>query len=131
METKKGKSMATPTIDIGISAAEREKIAGGLSALLADSYTLYLMTHKPDLGIKSPYELTEAQYKASLELLRAQRKLVGRYWHDAFIQIDDFKNEGVVASGSWPFQVTCSRARINRSHRWSRTRVSPGGPTRP
>ncbi|HQY45072.1 MAG TPA: spermidine/putrescine ABC transporter substrate-binding protein, partial [Paracoccaceae bacterium] len=30
---------------------------------------------------------------------------VGRYWHDAFIQIDDFKNEGVVASGSWPFQV--------------------------
>ena len=23
----------------------------------------------------------------------------------AFIQMDDFKNEGVVASGSWPFQV--------------------------
>jgi putative spermidine/putrescine transport system substrate-binding protein len=30
---------------------------------------------------------------------------VSRYWHDAFIQIDDFKNEGMVASGSWPFQV--------------------------
>ncbi|MBR1190587.1 ABC transporter substrate-binding protein [Bradyrhizobium sp. AUGA SZCCT0160] len=71
---------------------------------IADA-ALYLMTHKPDLGIKSPYELNDAQYKASLELLRAQRKLVGRYWHDAFIQIDDFKNEGVVASGSWPFQV--------------------------
>ena len=66
---------------------------------------LYLMTHKPDLGIKSPYELNEDQYKAALDLLREQRKLVGRYWHDAFIQIDDFKNEGVVASGSWPFQV--------------------------
>ena len=34
----------TPTIDIGIKAKEREKIAKGLSALLADSYTLYLMT---------------------------------------------------------------------------------------
>ncbi|RST87166.1 extracellular solute-binding protein [Aquibium carbonis] len=66
---------------------------------------LYLMTHKPDLGITSPYELNEDQYKAALELLREQRKLVGRYWHDAFIQIDDFKNEGVVASGTWPFQV--------------------------
>ena len=65
----------------------------------------YLMTHKPELGIKNPYELNADQYKAALDLLRQQRKLVSRYWHDAFIQIDDFKNEGVVASGSWPFQV--------------------------
>src|SRR5689334_11625013 len=71
---------------------------------IADA-ALYLMKHKPDLGIKDPYELTEDQYKAALELLRAQRKLVGRYWHDAMIQIDDFKNEGVAASSSWPFQV--------------------------
>jgi putative spermidine/putrescine transport system substrate-binding protein len=70
----------------------------------------YLMTHQPDLGIKSPYELNEDQYKAALDLLRGQRKLVGRYWHDAFIQIDDFKNEGVVASGSWPFQVNLLKA---------------------
>ncbi len=65
----------------------------------------YLMTHKPELGIISPYELNEDQYKAALDLLRVQRTLVSRYWHDAFIQMDDFKNEGVVASGSWPFQV--------------------------
>lgn len=65
----------------------------------------YLMYHRKELGIKNPYELNEEQYKAALDLLRAQRKLVSRYWHDAFIQMDDFKNEGVVASGSWPFQV--------------------------
>ncbi|MBW8640444.1 ABC transporter substrate-binding protein [Hoeflea sp. WL0058] len=65
----------------------------------------YLMHHNPDLGIKSPYELNQEQYDAALNLLRQQRELVARYWHDAFIQIDDFKNEGVVASGSWPFQV--------------------------
>ncbi|MHA6687419.1 ABC transporter substrate-binding protein [Mesorhizobium sp. A556] len=65
----------------------------------------YLMAHKPELGIKDPYELNEDQYKAALDLLRVQRTLVGRYWHDAMIQVDDFKNEGVVASGSWPFQV--------------------------
>jgi putative spermidine/putrescine transport system substrate-binding protein len=65
----------------------------------------YLMFHKPELGIKNPYELNADQYKAALDLLRQQRTLVSRYWHDAFIQMDDFKNEGVVASGSWPFQV--------------------------
>ncbi|QLF71512.1 ABC transporter substrate-binding protein (plasmid) [Peteryoungia desertarenae] len=70
----------------------------------------YLMFHKPELGIKDPYELNEDQYKAALDLLRVQRTLVSRYWHDAFIQIDDFKNEGVVASGSWPFQVNLLKA---------------------
>ena len=70
----------------------------------------YLMFHKPELGITNPYELNEDQYKAALDLLRGQRELVSRYWHDAFIQIDDFKNEGVVASGSWPFQVNLLKA---------------------
>ena len=71
---------------------------------IADA-ALYLMKHKPELGIKDPYELNEDQYKAALELLRTQRKIVSKYWHDAFVQIDDFTNEGFVASSSWPFQV--------------------------
>ena len=32
-------------INLGISDADRERIAAGLSNLLADSYTLYLKTH--------------------------------------------------------------------------------------
>ena len=70
---------------------------------IADA-AMYLMTHQPELGIESPYELNQDQYNAALDLLRVQRTLVSRYWHDAFIQIDDFKNEGMAASGSWPFQ---------------------------
>jgi putative spermidine/putrescine transport system substrate-binding protein len=66
---------------------------------------LYLKFHKPELGIKDPYSLNRDQFNAALNLLRQQRTLVSRYWHDAFVQMDDFKNEGVVASGSWPFQV--------------------------
>lgn len=65
----------------------------------------YLMVNSPELGITSPYELNAEQYAAALDLLREQRTIVSRYWHDAFIQMDDFTNEGVVASGSWPFQV--------------------------
>jgi hypothetical protein len=69
---------------------------------IADA-ALYLKKHRPELKIEDPYSLDEEQYKAALELLRGQRKIVGRYWHDAFVQIDDFTNEGVVASSSWPF----------------------------
>jgi putative spermidine/putrescine transport system substrate-binding protein len=76
---------------------------------IADA-ALYLMSHRPELGIKSPYELNDEQYKAALDLLRQQREIVGRYWHDAFVQIDDFTNEGVVASSSWPFQVNLLRS---------------------
>jgi putative spermidine/putrescine transport system substrate-binding protein len=71
---------------------------------------LYLKHHKPELGITDPYALNEDQYKAALDLLRQQRQLVARYWHDAFVQIDDFKNEGVAVSSSWPFQVNLLKA---------------------
>ncbi|MEK0085903.1 ABC transporter substrate-binding protein [Benzoatithermus flavus] len=77
---------------------------------IADA-ALYLMHRKPELGIKDPYELTEAQYKAALDLLRQQHGLVQRYWHDAMVQVDDFTNEGVVASGSWPFQVNLLKSK--------------------
>jgi putative spermidine/putrescine transport system substrate-binding protein len=77
---------------------------------IADA-AMYLMHNKKDLGIKDPYELSEAQYKAALDLLRQQRKIVGKYWHDAFVQIDDFTNEGVVASGSWQFQANILKSK--------------------
>jgi putative spermidine/putrescine transport system substrate-binding protein len=76
---------------------------------IADA-ALYLMAAKPDLGIKDPFELNDAQYAAALELLRAQHPLVQRYWHDANVQVQDFTNEGVVLSGSWPFQVNTLQA---------------------
>jgi len=71
---------------------------------IADA-ALYLMATRPELGISDPFVLTRDQFIDALDLLRGQRELINRYWHDAFIQMDDFKNEGVVASGSWPFQV--------------------------
>jgi len=44
----------TPQIDIGISAAHRQKIADGLARLLADSYTLYLKTHNFHWNVTGP-----------------------------------------------------------------------------
>jgi len=76
---------------------------------IADA-ALYLKSKKPELGIQDPYALTQDQFKAVLDLLRGQRKLLARTWHDATIQTEDFKNEGVVASGSWPYQVNLLQA---------------------
>ncbi|MDD2669489.1 MAG: DNA starvation/stationary phase protection protein [Zoogloea sp.] len=41
-------------MDIGIAADDRADIAAGLSHLLADSYTLYLMTHNFHWNVKGP-----------------------------------------------------------------------------
>jgi putative spermidine/putrescine transport system substrate-binding protein len=71
---------------------------------------LYLQFHQPELGIKDPYSLTRDQFNAALDLLRQQRTLVNRYWHDVTVQMDDFTKEGVVASSSWPFQVNLLKA---------------------
>ncbi|WP_437881013.1 putative ABC transporter substrate-binding protein YdcS [Pseudomonas sp. LRF_L74] len=71
---------------------------------IADA-ALYLKAHKPELGIQDPYLLTEEQYAAVLDLLRQQQPLIHRYWHDVTVQMNDFKNEGVVASSAWPYQV--------------------------
>ena len=51
MNAKKNK---TASINIGISDKDREKIAKGLSELLADSYTLYLMTHNFHWNVTGP-----------------------------------------------------------------------------
>jgi len=91
------------TLPDGASNVGRVQAYDG-AIYIADA-ALYLKAHNPELGIDDPYSLTREQFDAALNLLRQQRALVGRYWHDAFIQMDDFKNEGVAASSSWPFQV--------------------------
>jgi starvation-inducible DNA-binding protein len=43
-----------PPMDIGIDAKHREKIADGLSRLLADTYSLYLKTHNFHWNVEGP-----------------------------------------------------------------------------
>ncbi len=67
MATKTAAEMGPMAIDIGISAADRQEIAAGLSKLLADTYTLYLKTHNFHWNVTGPMFQTlhlmfEAQY---------------------------------------------------------------------
>lgn len=42
-------------VNIGIDAESRQEIANGVSRLLADSYTLYLMTHNFHWNVTGPF----------------------------------------------------------------------------
>jgi starvation-inducible DNA-binding protein len=46
--------VSAPQIDIGIKGKDREKIALGLSRVLADTYTLYLKTHNFHWNVEGP-----------------------------------------------------------------------------
>ncbi len=71
---------------------------------IADA-ALYLSKTKPSLGITDPYELTDAQFKATVALLKKQHPLVKKYWASAGDEIDLFKNGSAVVGASWPYQT--------------------------
>ena len=54
MAKSTGKSPKSQKIDIGISETDRKAIAKGLSRVLADSYSLYLMTHNFHWNVTGP-----------------------------------------------------------------------------
>src|SRR5581483_11481891 len=91
-----------------------KKYAGKISVpnnpiQIADA-ALYLMKTKPSLGIKDPYELTKPQFNAAIDLLKAQKPLVKRYWNYAADQITDFKNGDVALGSTWPYQTLALQA---------------------
>jgi starvation-inducible DNA-binding protein len=74
-----------PKIDIGLSEETRGNIAAGLSGLLADSYTLYLMTHNFHWNVKGPmfnslHQMFMAQYSeqwTALDLIAERIRALG------------------------------------------------------
>lgn len=54
MAKRDNRSKGAARIDIGISDKDRARISEGLSRLLADTYTLYLMTHNFHWNVTGP-----------------------------------------------------------------------------
>ncbi len=76
---------------------------------IADA-ALYLKTHNPALKITDPYELTQPQFQASVNLLAKQRPLIEKYWALASQEIFDFKNGNATVGAGWPYQVSTLKA---------------------
>jgi putative spermidine/putrescine transport system substrate-binding protein len=76
---------------------------------IADA-ALYLSKTKPSLGITDPYELTQSQFTAAVNLLKAQHPLIKKYWDLASTEISLFQNGSVVAGAAWPYQTNTLKA---------------------
>ena len=74
------------------------------SIYIADA-ALHLMTTQPDLAIKNPYQLNDAQFAAAVELLEAQRDAGALYWGTYSDQVSSYKAGDVTTGTSWQFQV--------------------------
>ncbi len=86
------------------AAAYSGKITAYDSPIYIADAALYLKTHKPELGITDPYELTQDQFQAAVDLLKQQRPNVGKYWAAYTDEIDNFKNGTTVVGTTWPYQ---------------------------
>jgi putative spermidine/putrescine transport system substrate-binding protein len=76
---------------------------------IADA-ALYLMTHNPELGIEDPYELTQEQFDAAVELLKGQSQLISKYWTGYLDEINGFIDGSMVVGTAWPINLTFTKA---------------------
>ncbi|MDL4819875.1 ABC transporter substrate-binding protein [Actinomadura opuntiae] len=67
---------------------------------IADA-ALYLMSARPELGIKDPYALDQKQFDAAVALLKQQRGIVGEYWSDYTKAVQSFKSGDTVLGTTW------------------------------
>ena len=76
---------------------------------IADA-ALYLSKKNPSLHITDPYELTQAQFDATVNLLKQQRPLVKTYWSAVADEETAFKSGDVVVGAAWPIMTTDLKA---------------------
>ncbi len=67
---------------------------------IADA-ALYLKATKPELNITNVYELDQAQFDASIALLKQQRELVGKYWSLYTDEMAQFTAKDSVVGTTW------------------------------
>lgn len=87
--------MKTMKIDIGITEKDRKSIAGGLSQLLADTYTLYLKTHSFHWNVEGPMFQTlhimfMGQYTEmwnALDIIAERIRALGHYAPGSYAEI--------------------------------------------
>jgi putative spermidine/putrescine transport system substrate-binding protein len=79
------------------------------SIFIADA-ALHLMTTTPDLAIKNPYQLNQAQFDAAITLLEAQRDNGATYWGSYSDQVSQYASGDVVVGTTWQFQVNLLQA---------------------
>jgi putative spermidine/putrescine transport system substrate-binding protein len=82
------------------------KITAYDSPIFIADAAVYLKAHNPDLGITDPYELTQDQLDAAVDLLKTQAPNVTKYWSLYTDEIDGFVDGSMVAGTAWPINLS-------------------------
>jgi putative spermidine/putrescine transport system substrate-binding protein len=86
------------------------KVTGYDSPIFIADAAMYLMTHQPDLGITDPYELSQEQFDAAVDLMKQQKsELIGAYWALYTDEIDGFVDGSMVVGTAWPVNLTYTK----------------------
>ena len=94
-------------------SAYKGKVTAYDSPIYIADAAMYLMTSKPDLGIKNPYALDAKQLAAAVDLLKAQKTNVGEYWSDYLKETQAFKAGSTVVGTTW--QVIANLAQAEKA----------------
>ena len=100
---------AFPSAPTSWSVLYNKKYAGEVTVpnnpiQIADA-ALYLSKTQPGLGIGDPYELTQPQFNATVNLLKQQKPLIKKYWDLASQEISLFQSGTTVVGAAWPYQT--------------------------
>jgi len=96
--------------DPSAMAAYKGKVTAYAGTIYIADAALYLKTHNPELGITDPYELTQPQFDAAINLLKGQRPFIGKYWSSFTDEIDNFTNGASVIGTTWQYQTNTLKA---------------------
>lgn len=105
---------ATAPDSWGVVWAADSPAKGSVTAYDAPIYiadaAVYLMSTKPELGIKNPYALDATQFAAAIDLLKQQKPLVSEYWSDYLKQMAAFKTGTMTAGTTWQVVANAAKA---------------------
>jgi putative spermidine/putrescine transport system substrate-binding protein len=83
------------------SSPFKGKITAYDSPIYIADAALYLSKTKPDLKITNPYALDDTQFQAAVDLLKAQRPLVSKYWAAYTDEVNSFGAQETVLGTAW------------------------------
>ena len=86
------------------------KVAPYDDAIYIADAAVYLMATQPDLGIKNPYALDQAQFDAAINLLKQQKPLVAEYWADYAKQANGLATGSIVQGQGWQLTANVANA---------------------
>ena len=93
-----------------VNSPYKGKITAYDSPIYIADAALYLMKTKPELGIKYPYALDQTQFDAAIELLKAQKPLIGEYWANYLKHVASIKSGGTVLGTTWQVNINLAKS---------------------